>query len=83
MTHSIKKVSLIGLGSLGVMYAEHLSQKMDFEDLRIIADQNRIDRYKQEGIYCNGNKCHFNYIAPNFIVERVRCPANKLGMHSF
>ena len=62
MNHSIKKVSIIGLGALGVMYAEHLSQKMKFEDLRIIADQKRIDRYKEEGIYCNGKKCQFNYV---------------------
>ncbi|ADO82959.1 ketopantoate reductase family protein [Ilyobacter polytropus] len=69
MNHSIKKVSIIGLGALGVMYAEHLSQKMKFEDLRIIADQKRIDRYKEEGIYCNGKKCHFNYVTPDEIVK--------------
>ncbi|WP_319370456.1 2-dehydropantoate 2-reductase [uncultured Ilyobacter sp.] len=69
MNHSIKKVSIIGLGALGVMYAEHLSQKINFEDLRIIADQNRIDSYKEEGVYCNGEKCHFNYVAPDAVVE--------------
>lgn len=69
MNYPIKKVSIIGLGALGVMYAEHLSQKMDFEDLRIIADQKRIDRYKQEGVYCNGKKCNFNYVAPSLEVE--------------
>jgi 2-dehydropantoate 2-reductase len=69
MNYSIKKVSIIGLGSLGVMYAEHLSERMNFEDLQIIADQDRIDRYKKEGIYCNGKKCNFNYQSPNFIVE--------------
>jgi 2-dehydropantoate 2-reductase len=69
MNYSIKKVSIIGLGSLGVMYAEHLSKKMDFEDLRIIADKNRIDRYQKEGIYCNGKKCDFNYKAPDVVVE--------------
>ncbi len=69
MNYPIKKVSIIGLGALGVMYAEHLSQKMDFEDLRIIADQKRIDRYKLEGIYCNGEKCNFNYVTPDSSVE--------------
>ncbi|WP_320046684.1 ketopantoate reductase family protein [uncultured Ilyobacter sp.] len=69
MNHSIKKVSIIGLGALGVMYAEHLSHKMEFEDLRIVADQKRIDRYKKEGIYCNGKRCQFNYVAPDEVVE--------------
>ena len=69
MNYPIKKVSIIGLGALGVMYAEHLSQKIKFEDLRIIADQNRIDRYKEEGVYCNGEKCHFNYVSPDAVVE--------------
>ena len=69
MNHSIKKVSIIGLGALGVMYAEHLSKKVNFEDLRIIADRKRIDRYKKDGIYCNGEKCNFNYVAPDSLVE--------------
>jgi 2-dehydropantoate 2-reductase len=69
MNYPIKKVSIIGLGALGVMYAEHLSQKMNFEDLRIIADQDRIDRYKLEDIFCNGKKCQFNYMNPSLTVE--------------
>lgn len=66
---SIKKVSVIGLGALGILYVEHLSEKMDFEDLRIIADQNRIDRYTKDGIYCNSKKCNFNYVTPETVVE--------------
>lgn len=69
MNHPIKKVSIIGLGALGGMYAEHLSQKIGFEDLRIIADQKRIDRYKKQGVYCNGKRCNFNYVASNSLVE--------------
>lgn len=60
----IKKVSLIGLGALGIMYANHLSQSMTFEDLRIIADEERINRYEADGVYCNDEKCHFNYVKP-------------------
>ncbi|MDD2301397.1 MAG: 2-dehydropantoate 2-reductase, partial [Eubacteriales bacterium] len=46
MSHpAIKTVSLIGLGSLGIMYAHHLSRRMPFEDLRIIAGTDRQKRY--------------------------------------
>ncbi len=60
----IKNVSIIGLGALGIMYGHLLSKHMPFENLRIIADQERIQRYTNEGIYCNGEKCHFNYVLP-------------------
>jgi 2-dehydropantoate 2-reductase len=61
----IKNVSLIGLGALGIMYANHLSQFMPKEDLRIIADQSRVDAYQKNQIYCNDQPCDFNYITPD------------------
>lgn len=66
---AIKKVSLIGLGALGIMYSDHLSQKLPFDDLRIIVDDQRLKRYEKEGIYCNNEKCHFNYVRPEKKVE--------------
>lgn len=59
----IEKVSIIGLGALGVLYANHLSKRMKKENLRIIADHKRIEKYKTEGIYCNGEYCDFNYLS--------------------
>lgn len=65
----IKNVSIIGLGALGIMYGHHLSQKMPRENLRIIADENRIHRYKEKGIFCNGERCDFHYVTPEERVE--------------
>lgn len=67
----IKKVSLIGLGALGTMYSEHLSQKLAFEDLRIIVDEERKNRYHSQGVYCNQKPCEFNYVTPNEDVEKA------------
>ncbi len=65
MSHTaIKTVSLIGLGSLGIMYAHHLSRRMPFEDLRIIAGTDRQKRYETTPIFCNGEPCRFRFIAP-------------------
>ncbi|MGI6548704.1 MAG: ketopantoate reductase family protein [Syntrophomonadales bacterium] len=72
MTREIKTVSIIGLGALGILYARHLSQKMPLEDLRIIADQERIRRYEQDQVYCNGQRCRFHYITP----EKAGDPAD-------
>lgn len=62
MKSEIRTVAIIGLGALGIMYADRLGDKMDFNNLRIVADKDRIQRYQKEGIYCNGKKCHFNYV---------------------
>jgi len=61
----IKKVSIIGLGALGIMFGHHLAQRMPKEDLRIIADRERIRRYREEKVYCNGQPCEFHYVAPD------------------
>lgn len=54
------KVGLIGLGAMGVLYSDLFQQNMP-EDFFIIADENRIARYREEGIYCNGQRCAFAY----------------------
>ncbi len=60
----IRTVSIIGLGALGVMFGHHLSRHLPSSDLRIIADPDRIYRYKRDGVFCNGERCDFNYIEP-------------------
>lgn len=59
----IKTVSIIGLGAIGILYAHQLSKIMAPEDLRIVADRERIVRYKRDGIYCNDERCTFRYLA--------------------
>ena len=60
----IQTVALIGLGALGLMYAHHLSRKMPFDDLRIIADADRQARYRKEPLRCNGEVCRFRFVTP-------------------
>jgi 2-dehydropantoate 2-reductase len=60
----IKKVSIIGLGALGILFGNHLAKRMPKEDVRIIADRKRIDKYKEEHVYCNGELCDFHYVTP-------------------
>ncbi len=70
----IKTVSIIGLGALGIMYGSHMTKHMPEKQLRFIADKDRIDRYKNTQIYCNGEQCDFFYITP----ESVCRPADLL-----
>lgn len=39
------------------------------ENLKIIADLERIKRYEETGIFCNGERCDFNFITPEEICE--------------
>ncbi len=63
------KVSIIGLGALGILYGHHLSTKMPPPDLRIVADGSRIARYRQQGIFSNSVPCRFTYMTPEEPVE--------------
>lgn len=56
----MKKVALIGLGAMGVLYSDLLYGALQ-DDFFVIADEKRIDRYKTEGVYCNGVRCQFPY----------------------
>ncbi len=61
----IKTVAVIGLGALGTMFGNHLSKRMGKEELRMIADQDRIVRYQREKVYSNGEKCSFHFVTPD------------------
>lgn len=61
----IRRVSIIGLGALGILFGNHLSKRMPKGDLRIIADEKRVEKYKQQGVYSNGKPCEFHYVTPD------------------
>lgn len=61
----IKTAAVIGLGALGTLFGNHLSKRMEKEDLRIIADRDRIARYQREKVYSNGEECDFRYVTPD------------------
>ncbi|MEH7013085.1 ketopantoate reductase family protein [Neobacillus niacini] len=65
----IKKVSIIGLGALGILFGNHLAKRMPKEDVRFIADSDRIDKYKKEHVYCNGELCDFQYVTPEELCD--------------
>ncbi|MCO1603855.1 ketopantoate reductase family protein [Desulfosporosinus nitroreducens] len=61
---TIKTVSIIGLGALGIMFAKHFSGNLTKNDVRVIANQRRIQKYEKNGIFCNGERYDFNYVLP-------------------
>lgn len=59
----IKNVLICGLGAIGTIYAEKI-QKLSSENLKILVDEKRLDRYLKNPIIFNGKELNFNYILP-------------------
>lgn len=60
----IKKVILCGLGAIGTIYADKL-EKFDAENLKVLVDEARIERYKTNPIKFNGRQLNFDYVLPS------------------
>lgn len=61
----INTVSIIGLGALGILFGNQISKNIPKGSLRIIADKDRITRYRRDKIYSNGEECNFEYMTPD------------------
>lgn len=55
----IENISIVGMGALGVMYGDFLTDKLGKEHVEFVADAARIDRFQQDGMFCNGRPCDF------------------------
>lgn len=66
----IKKVYLIGLGAIGASFGAKL-HIYDKAMLKIISDEKRIEKYKNSGIFINGEKFTFNFITKYENVEKA------------
>ena len=60
----IKNVSIIGLGALGILFGQQISERSG-SNLTVIADEGRIEKYQKQGIFCNGEPCDFHYQTPD------------------
>ncbi len=58
-------IAIVGFGSLGALFTSLLAPNMPFENLRIVADSDRVNRYQQQGLLVNGEPLTLNYVTPN------------------
>lgn len=68
---TIQKVYISGLGAVGSAYASRLLD-MSPDCIKVIADRERMKRYKEKGITINGKSYAFQYIHP----EEEAAPAD-------
>lgn len=57
----IRQVTLVGMGALGILFGHTFSKSLGGENVRFVADGERLERYRREGAYCNGEKCDFHF----------------------
>lgn len=60
----IKNVMICGIGAIGSIYANIIS-KFDNENLKILVDEKRLERYSKNPIIYNGTPMFLNYILPS------------------
>ncbi|MGI5824442.1 MAG: ketopantoate reductase family protein [Bacillota bacterium] len=58
----INNIAIVGLGALGTMYGKFFADAVGVENTYVIADKERIDRYRRDGILYNDEPCSFSYI---------------------
>lgn len=53
------RVTIVGMGALGILYGDMFTKAWGKEAVTFLADEHRIEKYRREGVFCNGEKCDF------------------------
>lgn len=65
MIKQIRRVSIIGMGALGIRYGYFLSKSLKDIKLTFVADRERQKAYEKEGIFFNDKRQDFHFMAPD------------------
>lgn len=52
-------ITIIGMGALGILYGDIMSASLGRDAVTFLADERRIQKYRREGVCCNGRTCDF------------------------
>lgn len=62
--HAIDEVVIIGMGALGIMYGHLLEKTLGPGRVSVVADAERVARYRSAAITANDVPCHFSIVTP-------------------
>ena len=57
----IRRVGIVGAGALGILAGKKLNDCLGKEQVLFIAGEDRCRKYREEGIFSNGEFCDFRY----------------------
>lgn len=60
---SIKKVSIVGMGALGLLYGDHIARHAGKDAVTYVMDEKRLEKYKDQKFFINGEPVSFNMIS--------------------
>lgn len=55
----IRRVSIVGMGALGVLYGDFFANALGKENVTFLADSARVERYGNTPVFCNGREWSF------------------------
>lgn len=61
-------VLLIGLGAIGITYADRLQQTLS-ESFHVLVDPERLERYQEDGVWLNDEPLSFSFVTPEDDIE--------------
>lgn len=53
-------IAIIGMGALGILYGDVMTTALGRDAVTFLGDEDRIRKYRREGVFCNGKKCDFH-----------------------
>ncbi|WP_422484995.1 ketopantoate reductase family protein [Gudongella sp. DL1XJH-153] len=62
---TIEKVSIVGMGSLGLIFGSFLMDKLGRENVEFVMDEKRLKRYSGVERHINGKKYDFKLVSEN------------------
>lgn len=63
MTEQKKKIAIVGMGALGILFGDMIENKLGRDAVFFLADEKRIKAYEKEGVFCNGKPCDFHMVS--------------------
>lgn len=60
---AINKITIVGMGALGILFGDFFTRKLGKSCVEFVADEARIEKYKKEGVICNGIPCDFRVVS--------------------
>ncbi len=60
---TIKTVSFVGMGALGILFGGYLTKKLGKENVGFVVDENRRQKYEEWGVSTNGVLCDFKMVS--------------------
>ncbi len=61
---NFQRIAVIGMGALGILYADLLSRALPAGTVTVVADRDRIARYQRSAVTANGQACNFSFATP-------------------